>query len=91
MSQEKVNKYKEEKANRKQIMKRERRNRTIGRIVGAVICLAVVCWLGYSVYDSVNKKSAASQTEANLEAMQNYLGNLSAPASDEGGESKEED
>lgn len=90
MSQEKVNKYKEEKANRKQIMKRERRNRIIGRIVGTVICLAIVGWLGYSVYDSAAKKSAASQTEANLEAMQNYLGGLSAPASDEGGEDSEE-
>lgn len=78
MSQEKVNKYKEEKANRKQIMKKEKRNRMIGRIIGAVICLAIVGWLGYSIYDSTTEKVASSQTEVNLTAVTDYLNGLYA-------------
>lgn len=78
MSQEKVNRYKEEKANRKQTMKKEKRNRMIGRIVGAVIAIALVGWIGFSIYDSAEEKVAASQTEVDLSAMNDYLDSLSA-------------
>ena len=78
MSQEKVNKYKEEKANRHKIMKREKRNRMIGRIVGIVICLAIVGWIGYSIYDRAATKIATAQTEVNLSALDDYLNELYA-------------
>ncbi len=76
MSQEKVNKYKEEKANRKAILKREKRNRMIGRIVGSVIGLALVGWIGFSIYDKVATGMETAQTEVKLEALTNYLTGL---------------
>lgn len=76
MSQAKVNKYKEEKANRKQTLKKQKRNRVLARIAAAVICLAIVGWIGYSVYDRQAKKDAAAQTAADLSAVQDYLSGL---------------
>ena len=78
MSQEKVNRYKEEKANRKQILKRQKRNKIIARVIGSVICVAIVGWIGFSVYDSTAKKIAASQTEVVLDAVSDYMQSLSA-------------
>ena len=51
MSQEKVAKYKEQKANRKEIMKKEKRARIFRNAVAAVVLVAVVGWLGYSAVD----------------------------------------
>lgn len=76
MSQEKVNKYKEEKANRKAILKKEKRNRMIGRIVGSVIGLALVGWIGFSIYDKVVTGMETAQTEVKLDAVSNYLTGL---------------
>jgi len=78
MSQEKVNKYKEDKANRKQIMQKEKRNRVISRVIGAAICIALIGWLGYSAVDSITTKAATSQTEVDLTAVDNYFNDLYA-------------
>ena len=48
MSQEKVDKYKQEKANRKQNMKKEKVKQAFRRVVVGVLGFALVGWLGYS-------------------------------------------
>lgn len=50
MSQEKVAQYKRNKANRKQIMKKQKRNKIIIRILLIIIALAILAFLGWSVY-----------------------------------------
>lgn len=50
MSQEKVNKYKEEKRNRKKLMQKEKRRRNIGRVVAIVVLLLIIAWVAYSIY-----------------------------------------
>lgn len=55
MSQEKVDRYKEQKANRKQIMAREKHEKFLVKLCAGLVALALVCWLGYSIYDSANK------------------------------------
>lgn len=82
MSQEKVNKYKEEKANRKAILKKEKRNRIIAQIISSVIGLAIVGWIGYSIYDNVVTGIKTSQTEVNLDAVSDYLNSLTATDSE---------
>ena len=82
MSQEKVDRYKQEKANRKVILKREKRKRIAARIAGTVVCVAIVGWIGYSAYDSMEKKAAAAQTEVNVSAITDYLDTLTADESD---------
>ena len=42
MSQEKVNRYKEEKANRKEILAKEKRHKRLMKICAGVIVLALV-------------------------------------------------
>lgn len=75
MSQEKVNRYKEEKANRKQILAKEKRHKLYTKIGGGVIVLALVCWLGYSVYDMATRPDT-SEVTINTTALDEYLGSL---------------
>ena len=52
MSQEKIDRYKQEKANRKKNLKKQRTMSLIRKGVLALACVALVGWLGYSAYDS---------------------------------------
>ncbi|MGI6095555.1 MAG: hypothetical protein ACOYBL_09005 [Lachnospiraceae bacterium] len=77
MSQAKVDKYKEEKANRQQIMKKEKRNRFMWKLGGGAVALAAVVWIGYSVYGvakgDVQTSLTTETTEINVDAMNDYL------------------
>ena len=48
MSQEKVQRYKEEKANRKAIMRKQKIARIVRNSVAGVVVVAVLGWVGYS-------------------------------------------
>ena len=50
MSQEKVSRYKEEKANRKAMMKKEKRKHFFRKCVVGIVALGLVGWIGYSAY-----------------------------------------
>ena len=52
MSQAKVDKYKQEKANRKEIMRKEKARNTVRKCVAVVVAVVVVGWAGYSAYNS---------------------------------------
>lgn len=54
MSQEKVDRRKEYKKNRKEIMAREKRVNAIWKLVLYVCLLATICCVGYSIYKKVN-------------------------------------
>lgn len=78
MSQEKVDRYKQEKANRKKTMRRQKVMGIIRKAVLAVVALALVGWLGYSawgMYDSGKERVVA---EVNYDAVTDYLNNMSA-------------
>lgn len=81
MSQAKVDKYKKEKANRKQAMKKEKITRITYSIIGVVIAAAIVSWAGYSVYTRATGTDAADENatvEVNTDAIDNYLSSLGA-------------
>ena len=80
MSQAKVDRYKEEKKNRKQTMKKEKRNRVLARTVGVVIAAAIVCWIGFSGYSYYQEKKPTTKTEISMTALNDYLGSLSTDA-----------
>jgi len=87
MSQAKVDRYKEEKRNRQQIMKKEKREEMLFKAGGAVLGLMLVAWLGFSVVQSVKgtKPDTAANTPievenytVNTDALTEYINGLSA-------------
>ena len=54
MSQEKVNRRKEYKKNRKEILAREKRKNAIGKLVAYVCLIAILGGVGFSFYQKLN-------------------------------------
>ncbi|MCI8558880.1 MAG: hypothetical protein HFI19_14205 [Lachnospiraceae bacterium] len=81
MSQEKVNRYKQEKANRKEILAKEKKKQTITKAAAGVIVLALVCWLGYSVYDMATRPDT-STIEMDASALDSYLSSMGAESAE---------
>ena len=77
MSQEKVDRYKKEKANRKKIMRREKLMNIVRKAVLTVAALALIGWLGYSAYDIYNSNKERVVAEVNYDAVTDYLNSLS--------------
>lgn len=73
MSQQKVDKYKKEKYSRKQQLAKERKQRMAYRITGCVAAVAIVGWIGFSVYARVEENRPVSYTEVKLDAISDYM------------------
>ena len=83
MSQEKVDRYKKEKANRAQIQKKEKRIQFLEIAALGAICLVAAGWVGYSAYTVATRpdENAAQETvttEMDVTALNEYLSGLSA-------------
>ena len=57
MSQAKVDRYKEEKKNRKKIMAKEKRMRIAGYVAGCLVAAGIIGWAGYSGYSAYEATS----------------------------------
>ena len=77
MSQEKVNRYKEQKANRKEIMQKEKQQKQMRKLIGVVVAVICVGWIGYSVY-GVATRPDDTPYEVNLNAYDEYQEQLTA-------------
>lgn len=77
MSQEKVDRYKKEKANRKQTMRKERMMSIVRKTVLAVVAVALVAWLAYSAYDIHESNKERAVAEVNYSAVTDYLNSMS--------------
>ncbi|MEE1314486.1 MAG: hypothetical protein UHS49_01795 [Faecalimonas sp.] len=80
MSQEKVTRYKEEKANRKQTMKKEKRMRILRTSVVSVVCVAVIGWVGYSAVATYINSIPRETAEVDYTAVTEYMNGLNADA-----------
>lgn len=78
MSQAKVDRYKQEKANRKKIMAQEKRKRTLSVICGWVIAIALIGWAGYSGYQMYENSKPMETIYANLDSINNYMESITA-------------
>jgi len=76
MSQEKVNKYKEEKANRQQAMRKERMMSFVRKAVLVVVAAALVGWIGHSAVVTYINAQPRQVAEVNFDAVSNYLTEL---------------
>lgn len=77
MSQAKVDRYKEEKANRQKIMAKEKRQKRMWKIGGWALVVVCVCWIGGSAYSKFHVPVRA-EYEINTTAMDDYLNSLVA-------------
>lgn len=82
MSQAKVDRYKEEKKNRKQILKKEKMKRLIGRICGSVVALLLVVWIGVSAFGRFYTPPRKTY-EVDLAALEEYMDSMGADEAEE--------
>lgn len=82
MSQKKVDAYKQQKANREKIMKKEKLVLRLEKLAALVVCLAAVCWIGYSAYDkaTAGQEDVRVETVMDTSALDNYISSLSQDA-----------
>ena len=81
MSQQKVDYHKEQKRNRRKIMRKEKAMRRLEITILVVILAALVGWFSYLVYRNTQSKYAAANvktTEMKLAGWENYTNNLDA-------------
>ena len=81
MSQEKVDKYKKEKANREKLQKREKRTLFLEKLAIGAVAIVMVGWIGYSAYgvltrEDPNEEKTVVTTEMDTTAISDYLKGL---------------
>ena len=72
MSQAKVEKYKEQKANRKQTMKKEKIARIARNSIAAVVVVAALGWVGYSGVTYIIDNMPRPELEVDYNAISDY-------------------
>ena len=77
MSQAKVDRYKDEKKKRDKLQKNEKRELLLWKIAGIIVLVALIGWIGFSVYQNV-QKDVSHTYEMKTDALDNYLNDLNA-------------
>ena len=72
-SQEKVNRYKEEKANRKQLMEKQKKQKALRKVAGIVIAVVLIGWVGYSAVDAYQESRPRDVVEVDYTVVDEYL------------------
>ena len=76
MSQAKVDRYKEEKKNRKKTMAKEKRLH-LAVVGGWLVVIALAGWAGVSGYRIYESKKPVETIYANVDAITDYMNSLS--------------
>lgn len=74
MSQAKVDKYKEEKAVRKDTVKKQKMKKTATKVVVVLIIIAFFAWVAYSIYGDYQARQPKTTTEINMDAINEFRG-----------------
>lgn len=90
MSQEKVDRYKKEKANRKQNMKKQKLANAARKCIVAVIGLLLVVWIGYSAYDLYDSNKEPDQVQIDYRAFDDFSQGITDAAAKAAEESETE-
>lgn len=73
MSQDKVNRYKEEKGKRKQAIAKEKQKKLLRKVTGIIVGVALIGWIGYSAVDLYQDSRPREMVEIDYTAMNEYL------------------
>ncbi|SOC08274.1 hypothetical protein [Pseudobutyrivibrio ruminis] len=80
MSQEKVDKKRYEREHRRSIIRKKKLEEALSILCVAVIGLAIVVWIGFSIYTKATTAAEENATyeyyDITTEAIQDYLGTL---------------
>ena len=76
MSQEKVNRYKEEKRNRKANMAKEKRKHTLSVIAGSLAAVLLAGWIGVSGYNMYQANKPLETIYVDMTELNDYMNNL---------------
>lgn len=76
MSQAKVDQYKKEKANRRETIAKEKRNRLITKICFSVVGIALAAWIGISTVDFVKENRPKETIYTDISAIDEYVNGL---------------
>lgn len=76
MSQAKVDKYKEYKANKKEIMKKEKRHNQMLKMLAGSIGVIMIAWLGFSVYNSYEDFIPKEEVVVDYTAVDTFINAL---------------
>lgn len=82
MSQEKVDRYKKEKANRQKIMRREKWMLRLEITVAAVVLVLLIGWFSLAVYKNTQAEKASNQmaetTVLDVTEIQSFLSEVTS-------------
>ena len=90
MSQQKVDKYKQEKAHRSEIIKKQKRSVRIEILVAVLVAVGLVGWFGWSYHARAEKTKPPVDYPINSSAIDDYLSDLNA-SDDEAEDTAEEE
>ncbi len=80
MSQEKVDRYKKEKANRKQTVKKEKMMNVLRKCMVGVVAVFLIGWISYSAYGKYESTKPKEEVEIDYTALTSFSEKLSAAA-----------
>lgn len=76
MSQAKVDAYKNEKANRKETMKKDKRMGIIRALIASCLVIALVAWAGVSLYGNISNQERSQAIVVDYEDVAGYINSL---------------
>lgn len=77
MSQKKVLEYKESKRNRKEIIKKQKRQAMIGKAIAGVAAVAIVAVIGFVFINNASSKgNGTDANNVNVSSINDYVGTL---------------
>lgn len=78
MSQAKVDQYKKEKANRKEIIAKEKRQKMILKVCVSTVLVVLVAWVGISTADFVYESRPKDKVYVQTTEIDKYLDSIYA-------------
>lgn len=76
MSQAKVDQYKKEKANRKEILAKEKRQKAIIKVCASAVLVVLVAWIGISTADFIYESRPKDKVYVQTTEIDKYLEEL---------------
>lgn len=76
MSQAKVDRYKEEKKNRKREVQKTKRQQRLVKVIVPIIVIVIASWIIYSGVTFYQEQRPVSEVQVDLSAISDYMGGL---------------